>query len=185
MLKHPIKSFLPRGHNNTMQLHSSCWDSFAGVSTCVCVCAHTHFKEMQNRQKVPVNQFLTCSGDTWRQMCANGFQNTALHFQMFFPVSCIWRFHDRVYAILHLCLAISMSNLQMKECWHQSAWMYQRSSCLSLAENKENNQRCDWARLRSSSNFVSCILWKIGWSWQLTPSIRATSHWKCFQIFTS
>lgn len=43
MLKYPIKSFLPRRHNNTMQLHrqnSSCWDSFAGVSTCVWVRTH-------------------------------------------------------------------------------------------------------------------------------------------------
>lgn len=182
MLKYPIKSFLPRGHNNTMQLHrqnSSCWDSFAGVSTCVWVRTHIS-KRCKTGRKSRWTNF-----EPVLVFCANGFQHTALHFQMFSPVSCIWRFHDRVYAILHLCLATSMSNLQMKECWHQSAWMYQRSSCLGLAENKENNQRCDWARLRSSSNFVSCILWKIGWNWQLTPSIRVTSHWKCFQIFTS
>lgn len=139
----------------------------------MCMSAHTHFKEMQNRQKVPVNQFWTCSGDTWRQICANGFQHTALHFQMFSPISWIGRFHDRVYAILHLCLATSMSNSQMKECWHQSAWMYQRLSCLGLAENKENNPRCDWAQLRSSSNFVSCILWKIGWNCNSHPLLES------------
>lgn len=58
MLKYPIKSFLPKGHNNTMQLHRKKQKLLGFVCWCLhmCMSAHTHFKEMQNRQKVPVNQ---------------------------------------------------------------------------------------------------------------------------------